>query len=416
MTYYPTYSRRPQPPKRRSKKKLIAVLGVLLILVPSVLYVYGALYKSPPTVSAAVPQLAEAPPAQPEITWPSVGQAAIGSVEEGVLASSSKNEQVRPTASMAKVVTALALMKKKPFAAGQPGATLTLDDQDVQYYKDYLAKDGSVALVASGETITQYQAIQAMLLPSANNMAESLARWGFGSVEEYNTYAASMLKEMGLTKTVITDPSGFDPGTVSTPSELVVIGRKAMQDPVIASIVVQQSATIPVAGEIHNTNRLLTDTSVVGIKTGTTDEAGACLLFASKYSIDKDHEVTIVGVIMGSTNANTLFPAAKALIANASKGFGATTLRPAGAVIASVNAVWGSKTAIVTKDPLIVYGWKGTSVQSVPTITDLTAPKPAGTVVGSLAASGQPDVKTDLILQDDLTAPTAQWRLTHYFN
>jgi D-alanyl-D-alanine carboxypeptidase len=45
-----------------------------------------------------------------ELAWPAVGQAAIGSVEDGVLASSSDNERLRPIASMAKVITALAIM------------------------------------------------------------------------------------------------------------------------------------------------------------------------------------------------------------------------------------------------------------------------------------------------------------------
>ena len=54
-----------------------------------------------------------------QLAWPAVGQAAVGSVEDGLLARSSDNEKPRPTASMAKVITALAIMEKQPFELGQ---------------------------------------------------------------------------------------------------------------------------------------------------------------------------------------------------------------------------------------------------------------------------------------------------------
>src|SRR5690349_21394100 len=60
------------------------------------------------------------------LAWPAVGQAAVGSVAEGLLARSSANEALRPTASIAKVITALAIMEKQPFALGQEGPTYTI--------------------------------------------------------------------------------------------------------------------------------------------------------------------------------------------------------------------------------------------------------------------------------------------------
>jgi D-alanyl-D-alanine carboxypeptidase (penicillin-binding protein 5/6) len=43
--------------------------------------------------------------------------------------------------------------------------------------------------VQLGEELSEYQALQALLLPSANNIAETLARWAFGSIDAYNAYA-----------------------------------------------------------------------------------------------------------------------------------------------------------------------------------------------------------------------------------
>src|SRR5205807_949217 len=107
-----------------------------------------------------------------------------------------------------------------------------------------------------------------------------------------------MLKCMGFSRTVVADASGFSPDTVSTPSELVAIGIAALKNPVIAEIVAQSQAQIPgiPGGIIKNTNLLFGIDGVIGIKTGTTDEAGHCLLFAARYGAEDGQKVTIVGV------------------------------------------------------------------------------------------------------------------------
>jgi D-alanyl-D-alanine carboxypeptidase (penicillin-binding protein 5/6) len=100
-----------------------------------------------------------------------------------------------------------------------------------------------VVKVAAGEQISEYQALQAMLLPSANNMADSLARWAFGSPADYVTYANGIIKKMGLSHTVVGNTNGFDDTTTSTADDLVMIGLQAMRNPVIADIVSQSTAS-----------------------------------------------------------------------------------------------------------------------------------------------------------------------------
>ena len=131
------------------------------------------------------------------------------------------------------------------------------------------------------------------------------------------SYAQDMLKRMGLSRTVVDDASGFSPATVSTPSEFVAIGIAAVKNPVIARIVAQQQAEIPVAGIIKNTNQLLGIKGTIGIKTGTTDESGSCLLFAARYIGKDGQKGTIVGVIMGDTNHSSLYRDSKDLLASA---------------------------------------------------------------------------------------------------
>lgn len=259
-----------------------------------------------------------------QLAWPEVGYAAIGSVEDGVLAHSSDNEEPRPTASMAKVITALAIMEKQPFDLGEMGESYRLTSEDVGNYHREAARDGSVLPVYDGMVLTQYQAMQAMLIASSNNIADLLADRIFGSEEAYRSYAQKMLKRMGLRETVVADASGFNPATASTPSDLVMIGIAALKNPVIADIVAQPHAWIQGVGIVKNTNELLTNGEVVGIKTGTTNEAGSCLLFAARYTNKNNQEVTIVGVIMGNTNSAKLFRDSETLLASTKQALGLT--------------------------------------------------------------------------------------------
>lgn len=257
-----------------------------------------------------------------QLAWPAVGEAAVGSVEDGLLTRSLKDEELRPTASMAKVITALAIMKKQPIGSGQEGRSYTLTSEDVANYHMEITRGGSAVPVYAGMVLTQYQAMQLMLIASANNMADTLVERVFGSEKAYLSYAQDMLQRMRLSQTVVADASGFSPNTASTPSELVAIGIAALKNPVIAEIVAQPQAQIPGVGTIKNTNELLNTDGAVGIKTGTTDSAGNCLLFAARYVNKDGQEVTLVGVIMGDTNATDLFADSRALLASAKQNYG----------------------------------------------------------------------------------------------
>ncbi|MES1214342.1 MAG: serine hydrolase [Bacteroidota bacterium] len=264
------------------------------------------------------------------LDWPSDGDAAIGSIEDGLLARSSDSEELRPTASIAKVITALAIMEKQPFNPAQEGGTYTINKNDVARRRDYISEGGSSVPVRIGMKVSQYQAMQRMLIASDNNMADLLAERIFGSTDAYISYANDMLKRMGLTRTHVADASGFSPATVSTPSELVAIGISSLKNQVIAKIVAQQQAQLPLAGIIKNTNQLLGIDGIVGIKTGTTNKAGSCLLFAARYTTKDKQQGTIVGVIMGDANHNDLFRDTRNLLASAKKGFGFAEVQPKG--------------------------------------------------------------------------------------
>jgi D-alanyl-D-alanine carboxypeptidase (penicillin-binding protein 5/6) len=80
----------------------------------------------------------------------------------------------------------------------------------------------------------------------------------------------------------------------------VRIVDRAMRLPVFASIVATPSATLPVAGTVHNTNTLLGHDGFVGVKTGSDDAAGGCFAFRAVRWIDGE-QTTITGVVLGQS-------------------------------------------------------------------------------------------------------------------
>src|SRR5690606_21648567 len=159
----------------------------------------------------------------PAITWPAA-QASIGTVADGVLASK-PGQTARPTASTAKLITVLTVLQKKPLAPGQSGPILTIDQADIDLYNNYVAANGSVVAVRRGEKMSQYQMMQAILVRSSNNLADSLAIWAFGSLSEYRSAAQKYVDSIGMKHTTVgLDASGLSPTTTSTAEDLTRLG------------------------------------------------------------------------------------------------------------------------------------------------------------------------------------------------
>jgi D-alanyl-D-alanine carboxypeptidase (penicillin-binding protein 5/6) len=208
------------------------------------------------------------------------------------------NQHPARIASVAKVMTAYLVLRDHPLRPGEDGPTITLTDADVADTYRRAGQRESVVHIAAGEQLTERQALQAVLLPSANNIAAVLARWDAGSVDRFVARMNATARLLGMTRTRYTDPSGYDDATVSTAADQVRIVDRAMRLPVFASIVATPSATLPVAGTVHNTNRLLGHDGFVGVKTGSTAAAGGCFAFRAIRWID-GKRTTITGVVLG---------------------------------------------------------------------------------------------------------------------
>ncbi|MGI9027900.1 MAG: D-alanyl-D-alanine carboxypeptidase family protein [Candidatus Saccharimonadales bacterium] len=306
--------------KSKLKKRAFTTLFSLTLLIGGGGFLVKQYPIQPPQPTGGrVEALSQSSPPAPKITtplpWPTYGQSAYGVAGEGITAVSDDDIKAVPIASLAKVITALAVLKEKPLAPGEQGPMITLTEEDVALYNNYLSKDGSVALVEPDEKISQYQALQAMLMPSANNITDSLVIWAFGSMDAYTAYANKMVNELGLQKTSVADASGFSASTTGSANDMVKLGLVYMQDPVLRDIAKQTEASIPVAGIIQNYNSVSNKQNLLGIKVGNTDEAGRCFMLANVHSNGSSKDVVSVTVVLGAPNLDIAMKDAQAVIA-----------------------------------------------------------------------------------------------------
>ena len=242
--------------------------------------------------------------AVPRTVWPAHGQAAF------VLAGQSQvhagaHQHPAAIASLAKVMTGYLVLRDHPLGPGEEGPAIALTDADVADTDRRRWRGESIVPITAGERLSERQALEALLLPSANNIAVALARWDAGSVDRFVARMNATARSLGMTHSSYTDPSGYDDATVSTAADQVRIAERAMRLPVFADIVATPSVTLPVAGTVHNTNTLLGRDGFVGVKTGSDEAAGGCFAFRAIRRIH-GKRTTITGVVLGQPGSDRI--------------------------------------------------------------------------------------------------------------
>jgi D-alanyl-D-alanine carboxypeptidase (penicillin-binding protein 5/6) len=195
-------------------------------------------------------------------------------------------------------MTAYLVLQQMPLRDGEDGPDFTVSRSDVSDTAMRRSRDESTVEVRDGERLTERDALMAVLLPSANNVAVLLARSVSGSVDRFVTEMNRSARLFGMSHTTYTDPSGFDDGTVSTAVDQLLLAQVAAGEPTLADMMAERSYELPVAGTVHNTDSLLGRDGFVGMKTGSDDAAGGCFMFRSRRMVD-GHAVDLIGVVLG---------------------------------------------------------------------------------------------------------------------
>ncbi|MCX2925603.1 D-alanyl-D-alanine carboxypeptidase [Streptomyces sp. NEAU-W12] len=352
-----------------------------------------------------------------DIPWPDDGQAALDVQGIGTFGSSGEQKPV-PIASVAKVMTTYLILREHPLKSGAEGPAIEIDDL-AEEQSD--AGQESTVNVTAGDEISQREALEAVLIASANNVARLLARWDAGSEEAFVEKMNKTAEDLGMTNTTYTDPSGLNNTTVSTAVDQVKLARAAMKQPAFREIAAMMSYDDYKGVNHPNWNQLVGSNGVVGIKTGTTTSALGNLVFAAKEDVDGEIR-TIVGAVVrqpaGGADNTILAGALSAgdrLIRAAQDVLESTTVLKKGSVVGYVDDGLGGRTPVVLTEDLKAAGWPGLKVKLTFAGSEVPHQAKAGTEVGSLTVGDGTDsgaVKVPVALQEDLVEPGFTDKLT----
>ena len=206
-------------------------------------------------------------------------------------------QKVRPIASLAKLMTAMVAIDN----------VSDLDREIIIDQKSLNQGYGQVGHLEIGEKISIRNLLYELLMVSSNDAAYLLANAVYQ--REYRSFTDLMnqkSRSLDLEKTKFTDPSGYTSSTVSTASESIKIFEKALQYPLIKRIVHTQKYSFATFSghkkhNLYNSNHLFKKIpTMVGGKTGFTDEAGETFVFAFEEPHSQDIiYVSILGAKIG---------------------------------------------------------------------------------------------------------------------
>ncbi|EFL23883.1 putative D-alanyl-D-alanine carboxypeptidase [Streptomyces himastatinicus ATCC 53653] len=350
--------------------------------------------------------------------WSGEGQSAAEVEGVGSLGTSGAQKAV-PIASVTKVMTAYVVLKDHPLKAGAEGPRIEIDATAAE---ESGSADESRASVKEGQSFTQHQLLQLLLINSSNNIARLLARWDAGSLDAFTKKMNDAAKSLGMKNTTYTDPSGLKETTKSTASDQLKLAKAAMQSEAFREVVATPNTQIPgLDGKIYNNNNLLVKPGVIGIKTGSSTPAGGALMWGAVRTIDGKKQ-RILGVVLEQRAPTTLDASLQLaqtesykLITAAQDALTSATVIKKGDVVGQVDDGLGGTTPVVATKDLKAVGWAGLNVDIKIGDGGKTIPHTAkaGTVVGEVTVgSGPGRVKAPVALQNDLSEPSFGAKLT----
>ena len=258
------------PPARGPQPAGLAILPLVLLLG------FAATGFGPPALiessEGSDPFYAHQVPLARRLEAPAVGAPSVAVLDEatGQLLYGKDERRRRPMASTTKIMTALVALER-----GQLSQVVTVD-------LDAADMPGSSTMgLSAGEQLTLLDLLYGLLLPSGNDAALAIGRAVAGSDAAFVDLMNQRAAELGLADTHYANPHGLDaPDHYTTALDLARLTRIALRNPTFAQIVATREKTVQgkATYRLRNTNRLLSRPDVEGVKTGTTEAAGQCLV------------------------------------------------------------------------------------------------------------------------------------------
>ncbi|MFF7044409.1 D-alanyl-D-alanine carboxypeptidase [Streptomyces massasporeus] len=406
----------PETPLRTAARRVKIWTPLVLLLVVVFAVVQSVRPLPSPTLELTAEDSYTFEGGKVDIPWPADGQAALDVQGIGTFGSSGEQKPV-PIASVAKVMTAYVILRDHPLKSGEDGPKILID-QAAQDQSD--AGQESTVDVTKGDKITEREALESILIASANNVARLLARWDAGSEKAFVQKMNDAAKDLGMKNTTYTDPSGLNNTTVSTAVDQVKLAKAAMLQPAFREVATMMSYVDYKQKKHDNWNRLVGYNDVTGIKTGTTTSALGNLVFSARKDVNGEVHRIIGAVVRQPAGGpdNTILGAAlhegDKLIRAAQGALESATILKKGDVVGYADDGLGGRTPVAVTEDVTAVGWAGLSVKLTFAGDDLPHTAKAGTKVGTLTVGDGTTsaVKVPVALQKDLAEPGFAAKLT----
>ncbi|MFD7437604.1 D-alanyl-D-alanine carboxypeptidase [Streptomyces sp. NPDC059861] len=406
----------PQTPLRTAARRVKIWTPLVLLLVVAFAVAQAVRPLPAPTLELTAKESYSFEGDDVALPWPSEGQGAMDVAGIGTMGGFGEQKPVA-IGSVAKAMTAYVILKEHPLKAGQEGPEIEVDataEKEGGY--DQQGNESTLNTVKKGDKLTERQALSAIMIPSANNIARLVARWDSGSEEAFVKKMNDTAKELGMTDTTYTDPSGLKETTVSTAADQVKLGNELVRIPALVEITKLPEWVDPSGQKWRNWNTLVPYDGAIGIKTGTTSAAGGNLLFAATKEVGGE-TVTVVGAILGQHTApiiDTVNAVSRTAMLGAQEALASAKILKRGDVVGYVDDRLGGRTPVVVTQDVTAVGWAGHKVELSFTADDVPHTARTGTKVGTLTvgdgSGGAVDVP--VALQSDLAEPAFLDKLT----
>lgn len=411
------------PPRQtpvRTVVRRVKIWTPLLLLLVVVFAVVQAVRPLPtPTLALTADESYAFEGNKVSLPWPDEGQ---GWMDVNGIGTVDRFGEQKPVAigSVAKAMTAYVILKDHPLKPGEDGVKIPVDAKAETEGGYDVNNESTLNTVKEGDVLTEKDALAAIMIPSANNVARLLARWDTGgSEEEFVGKMNAAAKDLGMTDTTYTDPSGLKETTVSTAEDQVKLGNQLVRIQALVDITKLPTWVDPSGKKWDNYNRLVPYNNAIGIKTGSTTKAGGNLLFAATQEVGGEN-VIVVGAVLGQHKPpiiDTVNAVSKDAMIAAQEALTSRKILKKGDVVGYVDDGLGGHTPVVATKDVSAVGWAGQTVKLKLGEDGTVIPHEAkaGTKVGSLSVgdgtSGNA-VEVPVALQSDLVEPGYGPKLT----
>lgn len=324
----------------------------------------------------------------------------------------SNDDAPREIASLTKLISVLVAQEAAPLELGSDGDTYVYTYLDDQITAGVWAQNGVANPFPAGFEVSQRDMLELILLESSNDTTISYVNWQFGSEQAFLDAAAAWASAHELSSISITEPTGLSSANVASVADMVEVARLVLADPLLAEIVAMPTAEVPYYGLIENTNPLLGESGVVGVKTGTTVTAGFNLIAARTAEVG-ERAGTVLAVTLGRADAVARADDTRRILDAAAGTVQTVPTLEAGERVGTITTWEGAEIAVVTADAtqsvLLPHEEASRKVAlDAPTLGK------AGQVVGAVTVTdpaGSQEVS--VITGGDIEAPGYWWKFTH---